>query len=102
MVTTGRHKFGVWLRAVIGIGGAVSLQLWPYGKTCGTMLYLYLAAAFAVTLFGAWTMRGAWTHRRGFAHIGGMLVFLAGLTFAAIQILERTSYAAVRLGWTCP
>jgi hypothetical protein len=32
----------------------------------------------------------------------GLLVFLAGLSFAAIEILQRTGYAAVRLGWTCP
>ena len=101
-ITRGRDKFGVWLRTLMGAGGAVALQLWPYAKGCGTMLYLYMLSAFAVTLLGAWAMRGAWVHRRGVAHVGGLMVFIAGLTFAAIQLLERTSYAAVSLGWTCP
>ena len=101
-VTRHRDKLGVWIRAVVGIGGAVALQLWPYGKSCGTMLYLYLLSTLAVIVVGAWTMRGAWTHRRGVAHIGGLLVLLAGLGFAALEILQRTGYAAVRLGWTCP
>jgi len=101
-VTRGRDKFGVWLRTLIGAGGAVALQLWPYTKGCGMMLYLYMASAVVVTLLGAWAMRGAWVHRRGVAHVGGLLVFLAGLTFAAIQVLERTSYAAAPLGWMCP
>jgi hypothetical protein len=101
-VTRGRDKVGVWLRTLVGAGGAVALQLWPYAKGCGTMLYLYMLSTLAVTLLGAWAMRGAWVHRRGVAHVGGLLVFLAGLTFAAIQVLERTSYAAAPLGWTCP
>ena len=101
-VSRGRDTFGVWLRTLIGAGGAVALQVWPYAKGCGTMLYLYMLSAFAVTLLGAWAMRGAWVHRRGVAHIGGLVVFLAGLAFAAIQVLERTGYAAGPLGWTCP
>lgn len=100
--TLGRHKVGIWLRTLIGIGGVLTLQFWPYGNGCGTMLYLYMLSALAVTLIGAWAMQGAWTHRRGYAHIGGLLVFVAGLSSLAIQILERTGYAAVRLGWTCP
>ena len=102
VMTRSRDNVGVWLRALIGLGGAVALQVWPYGKGCGTMLYLYLAASFVVASIGAWTMRGAWTHRRGFAHITGLIVLLASVVFAGIQILERTGYAAVRLGWTCP
>ena len=101
-VTRGRDKLGVWLRTLIGGGGAVALQLWPYAKGCGTMLYLYMASALAIALLGVWAMRGAWVHRRGVAHVGGLLVFMAGITFAAIQLLERTSYAAVPLSWNCP
>lgn len=102
IVTRGRHKLAVWFRALVGVGGVVALQIWPYGNSCGTMLYLYVLTAFMVTLVGVWTMRASWTHRRGVAHVGGLLVLIAGLIFAAIQILERTGYAAVRLGWTCP
>ena len=101
-LTRHRDKLGVWFRTLLGIAGAAALPFWPYGKSCGTMLYLYLLAALAIAVTGIWAMRGAWTHRRGVAHIGGLLVLLAGLSFAAIEILQRTGYAAVRLGWTCP
>lgn len=102
IVTRGHHIAGVWLRALLGVAAAAALPFWPYAKACGTMLYLYLLAIFAVIVVGIWTMRGAWTHRRGVAHVAGLLVLLAGLGFAAVEILQRTSLAAVRLAWTCP
>ncbi|HEY8062280.1 MAG TPA: hypothetical protein VID74_05760 [Gemmatimonadales bacterium] len=100
--TRGRDKVGVWLRTLLGAAGAVALPFWPYGKTCGAMLYLYLLGTLGVIAAGIWAMRGAWTHRRGVAHIGGLLVLLAGLGFAAIEIVHRTGFAAGRLGWICP
>ena len=100
--TRGRDKVGVWLRTLLGAAGAAALPFWPYGKSCGTMLYLYMLGALGVAAAGVWAMRGAWVHRRGVAHIGGMLVLIAGLAFAAAEILHRTSFAAGRLGWICP
>jgi hypothetical protein len=97
-----RDLFGVWLRALIGVAGAVALPFWRWGHTCGLYLYLYLASAVVIALVGLWTMRGAWTHRRGLAHVTGLLVLLYGAAFTASIILQRTSYAAVRLTWTCP
>ena len=100
--TRGRHIAAVWFRALLGVAAAGALPFWPYGKACGTMLYLYLGATLAVIVVGIWTMRHAWTHRRGVAHVAGLLVLLAGLAFAAAEILQRTSLAAGRLSWTCP
>lgn len=100
--TRGVHVAGVWVRALVGVAGAAALPFWPYPDTCGTKLYLYLLATAAVTVVGAWTMRYAWTHRRGFAHVAGLLTFVAGLAFAAIEILQRTHLAAAPLTWTCP
>lgn len=102
IVTRGHHIAGVWVRALLGVAAAAALPFWPYAKSCGTMLYLYLLATFAVIVVGIWTMRYAWTHRRGVAHVAGLLVLLAGLTFAAAEILQRTSLVAVHLTWTCP
>ena len=100
--TRGRDKVGVWFRTLLGAAGAAALPFWPYGKTCGMMLYLYMLGTLGVIAAGIWAMRGAWTHRRGVAHIGGLLVLLAGLGFAAIEIIHRTGFAAGRLGWICP
>jgi hypothetical protein len=102
VVTRGHHIAGVWVRALLGVAAAAALPFWPYAKSCGTMLYLYLLSTFAVIIVGAWTMRYAWTHRRGVAHVAGLFVLLAGITFAAVEILQRTTFAAVHLGWTCP
>ncbi len=102
VVTRRRDKVGVWVRTLLGVAGATALPFWPYGKSCGTMLYLYLLSSVVVSLLGIWTMRGSWTHRRGVAHTIGMLVVIAGLAFAAFTVFQRTGLAAVRLGWTCP
>ena len=101
VATRGRDKFVVWARALIGLGGAIALPFWPYGKSCGTMLYLYLLAALAVSAFGIWTMRASWTHRRGIAHVVGLITLLGGLSFAAFEIFEHTAFAATRLAWVC-
>ena len=100
--TRGRDKAGVWFRTLLGAAGAAALPFWPYGKTCGTMLYLYLVGTLGVIAAGIWAMRGDWIHRRGVAHVGGMLVLIAGLGLAAIEIIHRTGFAAGRLGWICP
>lgn len=100
--TRGRDKVGVWFRTLLGAAGAAALPFWPYGKTCGTMLYLYLLGTLGVIAAGIWAMRGAWIHRRGVAHIGGVLVLITGLGLAAVEIIHRTGFAAGRLGWICP
>lgn len=92
----------VWLRVLVGLAAAAALPFWPRSHICGLDLYLYLAATAVVTLWGVWIMHGAWKHRRAIAHVSGLLVFLAGLVFMAIPIVQRTSFAAVRLTWTCP
>jgi hypothetical protein len=101
-VTRGRDTLGIWLRALLGILGAGALAIWPYPKSCGSMLYLYLGGVAAIVLLGSYTMRHAWTHRRGVAHVVGLLILLAGLALATAEILPRTGYAAVAHSWTCP
>lgn len=102
VTTRPRDTFGIWLRALLGILGAAALANWPYPKACGSMLYLYLAGVAAVIGIGGYTMRYAWTHRRGVAHVVGLLVLLAGVSLAALEILPRVGYAAVTRTWTCP
>lgn len=96
-----RDAIGVWLKMLLGALGGAALLTWPYGKSCGTPLYLYLLGVTAVGAAGVWAMRGAWTHRRGWAHVAGLLVFLLGCGLAAAEILPRIGYAAPALTWTC-
>lgn len=100
--TRRRDKVGVWFRTLLGAAGAAALPFWPYGKSCGTLLFLYLLGTLGVSAAGIWAMRGAWLHRRGVAHIGGVLVLVTGLALAGIEIMHRTGPAAGRLGWICP
>ncbi len=97
-----RDTVGVWLLALLGVLGAVALWYWPYNTACGAWLYGYLAGVAAVAGCGLMTMRSAWTHRRGLAHVVGLLTFLAGLAFAAVEVLPRTGYASESRTWTCP
>jgi len=101
-VTRRRDTMGVWFRALLGAAGAAALPFWPYGKTCGLVLGLYMTGTVAVAAAGIWTMRGAWTHRRGGAMTAGVLVLLAGLGLGGIEVLRRTAFAAVPLHWICP
>lgn len=102
VATRPRDTFGIWLRALLGILGAAALAFWPYPKACGSMLGLYLAGVVAVAGIGGYTMRYAWTHRRGVAHVVGLLVLLAGLALAALEIFPRVGSGAVTRTWTCP
>lgn len=98
----GRDTVAVWMIAILGVLGAVALWYWPYNKSCGTWLYGYLVGVAAIAGCGLMTMRSSWTHRRGLAHVVGLLTFLAGLAFAAAEVLPRTGYAAESRTWTCP
>lgn len=101
VVSRPRDAFGVWLKVLLGALGGAALLYWPYGNSCGTMLYAYLVGVLAVAAAGIWSMRGAWAHRRGWALVMGMLVFLLGCGLAAAEILPRMGYAAVAHSWTC-
>lgn len=100
-VSRPRDAVGVWLKVLLGALGGAALLYWPYGKSCGPSLYLYLLGVLAVVSAGVWAMRGAWTHRRGWAHIVGLLVFLLGCGLAAAEILPRVGYTTVAQSWTC-
>lgn len=101
-VTRKRDTAAVWFRVVLGAAAAVALPFWPYNRACGTMLYAYLLGGVAIAAAGIWAMRGAWVHRRGVAHVFGVLILMAGVALVALEVLHRTGFATVRLGWLCP
>ena len=47
-----RDAFGVWLKVLLGALGGAALFYWPYGKSCGPMLYAYLVGVLAVSAAG--------------------------------------------------
>lgn len=101
VATRPRDALGVWLKVLLGALGGAALFYWPYEKSCGPSLYVYLIGVLAVTSAGIWAMGGAWTHRRGWAHIVAMLVFLLGCGLAVAEFLPRVGYTTVARTWTC-
>jgi hypothetical protein len=99
--TRRRDLVGVWFKVTLGVAGAMALTIWPYGKSCGLLLDIYLVGVAAVIAAGAWGMRAAWVHRRGLAHVVALAVVLAGLWLATAEILPRVGYARAAATWTC-
>ncbi len=96
-----RSALGLWSMALLGSLGAGALVVWPYAKGCGTMLAVYLVGVAAVGGAGIWTMRSAWLARRGIPHLLGLVILLAALGLATLEILPRIGYAATALTWGC-
>lgn len=92
---------GLWSMALLGSLGAGALVVWPYANGCGTMLAVYLVGVAAVGGAGIWTMRSAWLARRGIPHLLGLVILLAALGLATLEILPRIGYAATALTWGC-
>jgi hypothetical protein len=91
----------VWLVALLGPVGAVGLAVWPYPKTCGLSLGVYLVGVLAVWGASIWAMRTAWAAQRGLAMVIGVITLLASLTLSALEVLPRVGYARHSLTWTC-
>lgn len=86
-------KLGVWAR-LIGVGilsGAI--LWWPYGRTCGVGLAMYLAATTMIIVGGLWVVACTWMCRMARTHALAMLVTLWGVGLIAIEVLPRVGYA---------
>lgn len=101
VATRKRDTLIVWLKASFASLGAAALMIWPYDKTCGGMLYVYLIGVLAVFGAGIWTMMASWSHRRGLAHMVGMIILIAALALAAIEILPRIGMVTPARLWIC-
>lgn len=96
-----RGGFAVWLITLLGPIGAAALTVWPYPRTCGMFLWVYLVGVLGVLAAGIWAMRTAWESRRGVPMVIGLATLLAALVLAAAEVLPRVGYAAHALTWTC-
>lgn len=93
--------FTVWLKVGLGVLGAGALLVWPYDRTCGILLYSYLAGILAVAGAGIWSLTASWRHRRSAAHGLALLVLLVATVLAAREILPRIGQVGSSLTWTC-
>jgi len=86
-------RLSVWARlVVVAILGAAMLW-WPYAKSCGFGLVLYLAATAMIIVGGLWVVACTWTCRMARTHGLAMVVTLWGVGLIAAEVLPRIGYA---------
>jgi hypothetical protein len=100
--TRKHHVALTWLLVLLGIGLAAALPFWPYVRACGLGLGGYFAGILALLIVATSAAASAWRHRRPVAHIVALLTILAGLGYAAAEVLPRVHYAARAATWLCP
>jgi hypothetical protein len=99
------ERLGVWARlGVVGILSAAILS-WPYGKSCGVGLAMYLVATIMIIVGGVWVVACTWTCRMARTHALAMLVSLWGVGLIALEVMPRIGYAktdpAHPAAWLC-
>jgi hypothetical protein len=90
-----------WSRALLAASFGAAVTQYPYVKSCGWMLYLYLGVIAVVLIAGAWASAAAWRARIAAAHALSLVVVYWGIVLAAEQILPRIGYAAATAQWAC-
>ena len=95
------EKLLVWGRLLVValLGGAI--LWWPYARSCGFGLSLYLAATTMIIVGGMWVVACTWIMRMARTHAMGVLVALWGVGLIALEILPRVGYAAQQATWLC-
>jgi hypothetical protein len=95
------EKLLVWGRlVVVGLLGAAILW-WPYTRSCGLGLTLYLAATMMIVVGGLWVVACTWIMRMARTHAVAMLVALWGVALVVMEVLPRVGYAAQTAFWLC-
>jgi len=95
------EKLLVWgrLAVVALLGGAI--LWWPYTRSCGLGLSLYLAATTMIIVGGLWVVACTWIMRMARTHAMAMMVALWGMALVAAEVLPRVGYAAQQATWLC-
>jgi hypothetical protein len=95
------ERLSVYARlAVVAILGGAILW-WPYVRSCGFGLALYLAATAMIVVGGLWVVVCTWTCRMARTHALAMLVALWGAGLIAVEVLPRIGYARHPAAWLC-
>jgi hypothetical protein len=91
----------VWACVALGLALAISMLQWPYARSCGWWLFLYLTAVAMVIVAGAWSAWHAWDSRVGAAHVVAIAIVFWGCALTAREVLPRVGYARVSAVWMC-
>jgi hypothetical protein len=97
--------FGAWIRLLLVVTLAASLEFWPYPRICGTGLFGFLGAEAIVVAGGAWVTVSTWKARTPRTHALALMMTLYGIALLEIQVLPRVGYgrtdALHPAGWAC-
>lgn len=91
-----------WLRVLLVLAFAVAVPFWPYPRTCGINLFLYMGVITLLVIAGLWGAANSWGRRLGVAHVLSLLTVVWGLALLAAEVLPRIGYAAHQAQWMCP
>lgn len=98
-------KLGVWGRLAIVVALGAAILWWPYARSCGLPLSVYLAAAAMIVIGGIWVMACTWTCRMARTHGVALAVTLWGLGLIALEVIPRSGSFSADAGqpvsWSC-
>jgi hypothetical protein len=92
---------GVWARVLAGVVLGVAMTQWPYARSCGVGLAVYVTALVFVVVAGVWAAHASWRARLGHAHIAALIVILLGAALAAGVFVPRAGSWPVEVAWRC-
>ena len=96
-----KEEYSVWARFAIVTTLATAILGWPYGRSCGFGLALYLAATTMIMVGGVWVVACTWILRMARTHVLAVLITLWGAALVTAQVLPRVGYAASAATWLC-
>ena len=96
-----RRVLGMWFRVALALSLAVTMDWWPYNRSCGFPLLGYLCAVATVIVAGIWAAMASWKVRSGLAHTIALILVLFGFVLAGSELLTRSGYAVDRATWQC-
>lgn len=91
----------VWARLVVVAALAAAMFWWPYGRSCGFGLSMYLAATAMIVVGGLWVVACTWSERMARTHAVAMVLALWGAVLITAQVLPRVGYARTEATWLC-
>jgi hypothetical protein len=95
-----RRIVDVWARVALGVVVALAVPQWPYERSCGVELLVYLFAVTTVFVTGVWGATASWRGRIASAHVVALCTILWGLTLAALEVLPRSDVNSP-VAWRC-
>ena len=98
-------RIGAAIRCVLVLALAVALYYWPYARSCGAGLLLYIGAQVVFAAGALWVTAYTWRHRLTKTHALAIAMFVGALGMLSAQVLPRVAWGRVapayQARWSC-